>query len=150
MKKCGIVAVIAGLLLFAGTVWADEQTKNDGHSNGGHGTTQMQQAPSKQQEVKTPEAKAEDAKAHNMTTEEHKNMNMGGMNMSGASDSHGTNTSTHEEGASGGEHGSHGGAEVVETPPNAAVLGTFGGIMLAFILYGAITKLLRKKGRVHA
>lgn len=125
MKRCGIVVVIAGLLLFSGNAWADEQTKNDGLSDGGHGTIQVQQTPAKQQEVKPLDMKMEDTKS--ITPEEHKNMNMGGN-----SDSHGTNE------------------EVVETPPNIPVLSTFGGIMLAFILYGAWNKWLRKKERAHA
>jgi hypothetical protein len=129
MKRYGIVVAIAGLLLFSNKAWADEQTKNNGHLDGGHGTTQVQKPPAKQQEVNIPEMKMEDVNPNNMTPEEHKNMNM-----DGNSDSHGTN----------------GSMQVVESPPNIVVLSTFGGIMLAFILYGAWNKWLRKKERAHA
>lgn len=151
MKRCGIAVAVAGLLLFSGTASAAEQTKNDGHSDG-HGTPQVQQ---------TPDMKMNDANSHNMTPEEHKNMDsmkMGSndhnmtpeehMNMDNSHDMKGM---THDGQSSGGGHSSHGSSkEVVETPPNIPVLSTFGGIMLAFILYGAWNKWLRKKEGAHA
>ena len=128
MNRGGIVIAIAGLLLFTSTAWADEQTKYDGQSDGEHGTTTtqvLQQTQAKQQEVKTSDM--EDANSQNMTSDEHKNMNMTG------------------------GHSSHSGNEVVnETPPNIPVLSTFGGIMLALILYGVWNKWLRKRERAHA
>ena len=140
MKRFGIVVAIAGLLLFSSTAWADEQTKNDGPSDEGNGTAQVQQTTSAQQEVKMPD----------MTTEEHGNMEMGGMDMGSDGDSHSESGTANEEGTSGAEHDSHGNEEVVEAPPNIPVLSTFGGIMLVFILYGAWNKWLRKKERIHA
>lgn len=125
MKAYGIVVVIVGLLLYSSAAWADGQTINEGHLDGGHATTQVQKTPVKQQES---------------------------THISENGDSRGTNGSTHdEEGTTGGGHGSHdGNEEIVETPPNAAVLSSFGGIMLGFILYGAWNKWLRKKECVHA
>jgi hypothetical protein len=144
MKKYRIMVAIAALFLFSHTAWAAEQTKHDGHSSGGHEGMNMQQAPA-QSPAKSTEVKTGDAAAHNMTPEEHKNMDMGGMNMSG--DMPGM---SHDGQAAGGGHNHGAEKEYVETPANAVVLGTFGAIMGAFILYGAITKLLRKKGRVQA
>jgi len=63
MKRIALTAALAGLLLFSGTALADEQQKNDGHSDG-HGTTQVQPTANDQQNM-------------NMTPEEHQNMNMG-------------------------------------------------------------------------
>lgn len=117
MKKIALTAAIAGLLLFSGTAMADEQQKNDGHTDG-HDTTQVQPASSAQTS-----ADSSDALSHNMTVEEHQNMN----------------TET-------GESGEHGHGNVVETPPNVPVLSAFAAINAGFLLIGVWNKRFRKKG----
>lgn len=142
MKRWGIAVAMAGLLLFSAAAWADEPAMHDGHSSGGHGAAHVEQAPVKQQEGKAAEMNMNDAKPHNMTPEEHKNMDMG--------NSHDMHGMSHDSQPSGGSHSHGGNAEVAETPPNIPVLSTFAGIILAFILYGAWNKWLRKKERARA
>lgn len=131
MKRLGIAAAVAGLLVFPQTVWGDGAAQHD-HSK--------------------------------MTTEEHQHMDMGGMDMGetgaksagtdggmeGMDMGHGASSDhTSHGGASGGSAHQHGAeADLTETPPNTAVLGTFGAVMGAFILYGAVTKYYRRKERV--
>ncbi len=153
MKKIAIAAGLAGVVLFAGTAWADE-AKKDEHA--GHGTTQVQPA-AKQEAVKSPvpspaPAPAADAHAaHNMTTEEHSKMStpaeQHATSSTDAHASHGstgsaTSNGTHESSSTGG-HGSH--ENVVETPPNLPVLYAFGAVNAAFILIGIWNKRFRKK-----
>lgn len=131
MKIIALTAALAGLLLFSGTAFADEQKKNDGHSDG-HGTTQVQPT--------------SEAGSHNMTTEEHQNV---------APDDHQNMNMTPDEhqNMNGGaeQSGGHGGHEdVVETPPNLPVLGTFAAINGAFLLVGIWNKWIRKKGGAAA
>ncbi|BCG60413.1 hypothetical protein [Paenibacillus sp. URB8-2] len=130
MRKIALTAALAGalagLLLFSSIALADEQKKNDGHTDG-HGTTQVQPVVQEESKVSTPAQTPAtlDAQSHNMTSEEHQNMNM-------------------ETEESGGGHGGH--ENVVESPPNIPVLSTFLAINIAFLLIGIWNKWFRKKG----
>lgn len=143
------VTLAAGVLLFAGTAWADEPNKHD------HSGTQVQQTAAPTAAATTaptvaPTAAGSSAHDHNMTQEEHQNMDTTGTGGSSAADTHSTHGTAEESSSSAGDHSHGSGEPLVETPANKAVLGTFGGIMGAFILYGAVTKLLRKKEGAHA
>lgn len=152
MKKIALAAALAGLLLFSSTALADEQQKNDGHSDG-HSTTQVQPT-AKQEEskvnkpVQTPAASS-NAQSHNMSMEEHQKMNTG-TNQTTPTDAHQNMTSEEHQNMNmgteeSGGHG-HGNENVVETPPNIPVLSTFAAINVAFLLIGIWTKWFRKKG----
>lgn len=93
-----------------------------------------------------------------MSQEEHQKMtggnqnNMPGMDMSGTDghqmDSHQPGGGAPALGAHGhdSEGSGHSHGNVVETPPNYTVLGSFGAVNAGFILYGAFAKWFRKRG----
>lgn len=151
MKKIALTAALASLLLFSSTALADEQQKNDGHSNG-HAPTQVQPtAKSGESKANTPTQApaASDAQSHNMSMEEHQKMTTTNpttlptdahQNMS-SNEHQNMSTGTEESGG----HG-HGSGDVVETPPNIPVLSTFAAINAAFLLIGIWMKWFRKKG----
>lgn len=151
MKKIALTAALAGLLLFSSTALADEQQKNDGHSDG-HGTTQVQPAAKQENsKVNTPAQTpgASNAQSHNMTTQEHQNMSTNSNPNTAANDHQNMTSEEHQNMNKGTEEsgGGHGGHEnVVETPPNIPVLSTFAAINAAFLLIGIWNKWFRKKG----
>jgi hypothetical protein len=117
----------------------DHQNTNTSSSTG-HDMSSMdhQSTDSNSHDMSSMDHQSTDSNSHDMSSMDHQDTSsddMSSMDMSGGE-------------AGGHSHGASG--PIVETPANAAVLGTFGGIMLAFILYGALTKWRRRKGTVRA
>lgn len=145
MKKIALTTLLAGLLLFSNTALADEQQKNNGHSEG-HSTTQLQPTTKPEQSkvnIPAQSPAASDAQSHNMTTQEHQSMTTDNKQNTSADEHQGTEGGTEESG--GGHHG-----EVVETPPNIPVLSSFAAVNAAFLLIGIWSKWFRKKGGAFA
>lgn len=168
------------LLAHAGAVFADEPMKHDSPTGHDMMQMQPSPAPESGAQAgdanshgMTPEEhQSMNMSGHDMSTM-NQNQNestkssghdMSSMDHGGTDSGHSTSSTDHQSTTtsgddmsnmdmSGGEAGGHShGASgpVVETPANAAVLGSFGGIMLAFILYGAFTKWRRRRGTVRA
>lgn len=136
MKKVIAVVAVAGFLLVTNTALADGQNHSGGHSGSSHVSTEKKSM-DVSNSINSTDSHAEGPQSHNMTGEGHENMDM---DMGSTSEGH-----VGEEHGTEGESQGHGHGEVPETPPNVTVLSIFGGINLAFLLFGAWNKWVRKK-----
>ncbi len=122
MKKT-VIMTIAGMLLMAGAALADGTSGTGGHTE--HGSGQSGESYNMGHEAADPHGSHTQAKSSDDSASEH-----------------------NETSASGGHsHGNE--AELVETPANVRVLGSFAALNGAFLIIGAWNKFGRKPERME-